>query len=304
MKRALAVLLASMLVAAGCGGSSSGSSGGGSSQTNMSAAELLAASRAAAAKATSAAFEVTIHLNLDGNLQGAGTASAFLQGPLSLSLKGEAGRASGSAATGKFDIHFAINFTGGSLQGEALSPDGNTAYVQMPTLLGPGWKSIDISKGSSTAGGSSESQGLDELKALGLDPSTWLANESVSSGGGADTISADLDVAKLVADLASASGSRVTAKDQKQLDEIPAAVKAAHASESFDQSSHLPTALSFELAFDVPSDLQRESNGLTGLDLKVDAAFSDWNKDFSVPTPSGATPFDSSGLFGGLSSGV
>src|SRR5204863_858668 len=129
MKRVLALLLVTLLAAAACGGGSSGSAGssaGGSGQ--MSAAELLKASQQALKDANSASFELTVALKLDGNLQGAGAGAALLQGPLSLSLKGQAGKADGNG-TGKFDVHFALNFTGGSFSGEALSPDGKTAYI-------------------------------------------------------------------------------------------------------------------------------------------------------------------------------
>lgn len=303
MKRALALLLVTLLAAAACGGGSSGSggsSGGGSSSGQMSASELLKASQEALKGAKSASFEVTVSLKLAGNLQGAGAGAAFLQGPLSLSLKGQAGTA--DAGAGKFDVHFALNFTGGSFSGEALSPDGKTAYIQMPTLLGPGWKSIDISKQMSSSSGSGDStnQGLEQLKALGVDPSKWLKNLDVSTSGSTDTIAADLDVAALIADVASISSSSITPKDQKQIDQVVNGIKTAHASESFDHSSHLPSALSAEFALDIPADLQKDASGLTGVDFKVDATFSDWNSDFSVTAPSGATPLDSGGLFGGL----
>jgi len=305
MKRLLALLLVTLLVSAACGGGSSGSGGGSSSggSGEMSAADLLKASQDALKDAKSASFELTVALKLDGSLQNAGAGAALLQGPLSLSLKGQAGMA--DAGTGKFDVHFALNFTGGSFSGEALSPDGKTAYIQMPTLLGPGWRSVDISKETSSSGSSgsngSTDKGIEQLKALGLDPSKWLKNLTVSTSGDTDTIAADLDIAKIVADVAAASNSPISAKDQQQLDELAGAVKTAHGSESFDHSTHLPSALSAELAFDVPADLQKDANGLTGLDIKVDATFSDWNSDFTVKAPSGATPLDSGGLFGGLS---
>jgi hypothetical protein len=302
MKRVLALLLVTLLAAAACGGGSSGSggsSGGGSGQ--MSATDLLKASRQALKDAKSASFELTVALKLDGNLQGAGAGAALLQGPLSLSLKGQAGKADGNGA-GKFDVHFALNFTGGSFSGEALSPDGKTAYIQMPTLLGPGWKSIDISKETSPSGSSgSSNKSLDQLKALGLDPAKWLKNLDVSTSDSTDTISADLDIARIITDATSVSDSPITPKDRKQLDEVVSGVKTAHGSESFDHSTHLPSALSAEFAIDIPADMQKDANGLTGLDVKVDAKFSDWNSDFTVNTPSGATPLDSGGLFGGLS---
>jgi hypothetical protein len=301
MKRVLALLLVTLLAAAACGGGSSGSGGssGGGSGT-MSAAELLKASQEALKDAKSASFELTVALKLDGNLQGAGAGAALLQGPLSLSLKGQAGKADANG-TGKFDVHFALNFTGGSFSGEALSPDGKTAYIQMPTLLGPGWKSIDLSKDMSSSGSSTSSnRSLEQLKALGLDPARWLKNLEVSTSDSTDTISADLDIARIIADATSISNSPITPKDQKQLDEFVSGVKTAHGSESFDHSTHLPTALSAEFAIDIPADMQKDASGLTGLDVKVDAKFSAWNEDFTVNAPSGATPLDSGGLFGGL----
>src|SRR6476646_8749279 len=152
MKRLLALLLVTLLAAAACGGGSTGSGGSSGGGSGESAADLLKASQQALKDAKSASFELTVALKLDGNLQGAGAGAALLQGPLSLSLKGQAGKA--DAGSGKFDVHFALNFTGGSFSGEALSPDGKTAYIQMPTLLGPGWKSIDISKQMSSSGSS------------------------------------------------------------------------------------------------------------------------------------------------------
>ena len=173
----------------------------------------------------------------------------------------------------------------------------------MPTLLGPGWKSIDISKQMSSSGCSSDdstNKSLEQLKALGLDPSKWLKNLTRVHLGSTDTIAADLDFAALISDVSSLSNSPITPKDQKQLDEFENGIKTAHVSESFDHSSHLPSAVSAEFALDVPADLQKDANGLTGLDVKVDATFSDWNSDFSVTAPSGATPLNSGGLFGGL----
>jgi hypothetical protein len=299
MKRVLALLLVTVLVAAACGGGSSGSgAGSGGSSGSMSAADLLKQSQDALKNAKSASFDLTVALKLDGNLQNAGAGAALLQGPLSLSLKGQAGMA--DAGSGKFDIHFALNFTGGSFSGEALSPDGKTAYIQMPTLLGPGWKSIDISKETSSTGSSdSSNKSLDQLKALGLNPSKWLKNLEVTSSGDTDTIAADLDVAGIISDMASLSNSPITPKDQKQIDDIVNGIKTAHGSESFDHSTHLPSALSAELALDIPASAQKTADGLQGFDLKIDATFSDWNSDFTVSAPAGATPLDSGGLFGG-----
>ena len=148
----------------------------------MSAADFLKASQDALKNAKSASFELTVALKLDGNLENAGAGAAFLQGPLSLSLKGQAGMA--DAGEGKFDIHFALNFTGGSFSGEALSPDGKTAYIQMPTLLGPGWKSIDISRRVLVRPAPRRAPAAEPRPAEGAraDPSKWLKNLEVHVG--------------------------------------------------------------------------------------------------------------------------
>lgn len=306
MKRALALLLTATALAAGCGGSSGsggGSSGGGSSAGGTSAADLLAASQAATKNATAAAFDLTMKLDLKGHLQTTSSAAALLQGPLTFELRGKAGHVDGGV--GKFDINFALNFTGGSFSGRLVSPDGKTAYLQMPTLLGPGWKSIDISKAAQAGAGNSSSspQSLAQLKALGLDPAKWLTNLSVTSAGGTDSIAADLDLKALVADIAKLSSSPITAKQQAKIDEVVNAVKTAHVSESFDSSTHLPTAAAIDLSVDIPADLRSQASGLTGFDFSMDAKLSDWNTDFTVATPSGATPLGPS-LFGGLGSGA
>jgi hypothetical protein len=307
MKRALLPLIAAAALVAGCGsGSGSGSGGsssGGSSVSTQTAAGVLKDASAATKDATSAGFDARIGIKLGGDLAGAGAGAALLQGPLTLELKGHAGKATGGK--GKFDVDFAVNYTGGSLSGEALSPDGRTLYVKMPLLMGPGWHSLPLNtQGSSAAGssssGSSNSESLEALKAAGADPSMWLKNLSLSNSGGQDTISADVDFAKLVTDLSKMSQSGITAKDKLQLRQVERAIKTAHGSLSFDSASHLPTEEKLDFAMDIPRSLQGQASGLTSLGLNLDVKFSDWNQDFTVKAPAGATPFNSAGLLGGL----
>jgi hypothetical protein len=92
----------------------------------------------------------------------------------------------------------------------------------------------------------------------------------------------------------------MTAKDRLQLLKVERAIKTAHGSLSFDSSSHLPTEEKVDFAMDVPPSLQTQASGLKSVELNLDVKFSDWNQDFTVKTPSGATPFNSAGLLGGL----
>jgi len=309
MKRALVPLLAVAALVAGCGsssgsGSGGSSSGGGSTVSTTTAASVLNAASAATKDATSAAFDAKLGIKLGGHVAGAGAAgAALLQGPLTLELKGHAGKATGGKA--KFDVDFALNYTGGSFSGEALSPDGKTVYVKMPLLMGPGWHSLPLSGLNSSSAGSSSSSpstssGLDALKAERADPSKWLKNLSLSTSGGQDTISADVDFAQLFADISKISQSGITAKDKAQMAQVEQAVKTAHGSLSFDSSTHLPTDENIHFAMDVPPSLQNQASGLKSVDLTLDISFSDWNQDFTVKAPAGATPFNSAGLLGGL----
>jgi len=310
MKRVLVPLLAVAALVAGCGSGtgsgSGGSSGGSSSVSTATAASVLSAASDATKNATSAAFDAKLGIKLGGQLAGAGPGAALLQGPLSLELKGHAGKAKSGTGTGKFDVDFALNYTGGSFSGEALSPDGKTLYVKMPLLMGPGWHSLPLNGLNSKATGSSgsnssTSKGLDELKAAGADPSKWLKNLSLSTSDGQDTISADLDIAQVFADISKVSKNGVSAKDKLQIALVQRAIKTAHGSLSFDSSTHLPTEENIKFAMDVPPSLQNQASGLKSVDLNLDIKFSDWNQDFTVKAPAGATPFNSSGLLGGLS---
>src|SRR6185436_11020993 len=152
----------------------------------------------------------------------------------------------------------------------------------------------------SSGSNSSTGKGLDELKAAGADPSKWLQNLSLSTANGQDTISADLDIAQVFADISKVSKNGVTAKDKVQMALVQRAIKTAHGSLSFDSSTHLPTEENIKFAMDLPPSLQTQASGLKSIDLNLDIKFSDWNQDFTVKAPAGATPFNSFGLLGGL----
>ena len=308
MKRALVLLLSVAAVAAGCGSSSGsssssgGSSSGGSSVSTDTAAGVLAAASAATKDATAAAFDAKLGVTVSGNLQSAGAGAALLHGPLTFDFKGNAGK--GSNGKPKFDVHFAFNYTGGSFTGEALSADGKVLYLQLPALMGPGWHSVPLQSLSSAGqSNSTTSGGLQALKAEGLDPSKWLKNLSLSSSGGQDTIAADLNLPALIADIAKAgksSGGAMTPKTARQLAQVEKAVTKAHGSLSFDSSTHFPTDENLQFAMTVPPSLSSQASGLKGIALTLDIKFSDWNKDFTVTAPKGATPLNSGGLLGGL----
>jgi hypothetical protein len=271
------------IAAAGCGGSSSSS--------NADPAQLIKDGNVALKSAHSVGFDVKVSLDLNGQLSStAAPAAAMLNGPVTVELKGHASK-SGDAPSA-FDTTFTVDTSGFSVKGEVLSADGKTGYVTIPALLGDGWKSFPI-KSSHTAMGGTDAQKLDlNQKLKGVDPATWLKNLVVTSSDGNDTISADLDPAKMVADIIAASNTKPTAADTKQINQLTGAINVAHGSVSYDQSSHLPSAASAEVTVTVPPSLVSKTQGVNGFDFKIDASFDDWNKDVSVTPPSSSEPLN------------
>jgi hypothetical protein len=277
----LPLLIAASLVVAGCGASDPASS-----PSAKTPAQLVEAAQKAVAGQSSVGFDIKVGATLKGQLQGAGAAAALLNGPLTLEIKGH----STTKAPEKFDATFNLGFSGGSFTGEILTPDGKTAYIQLPSLLGSGWHKVDLQNASSgtTSGGSSSSL-LSGLKA-----DTFLKHTRVTSSGNTDTIAATLDIPALVSEVTQAAGTgggAIGSSTQK-------AIKNAQGSMSFDKSSHLPTAFDAHLGVVVPKGQGSAADGLKGVDLTIHATFDDWSKDFAVQTPSGATPLPQN-LFGG-----
>jgi hypothetical protein len=280
----LPFLLVASLVVAGCGGSDPASS-----PSAKTPAELVDAAQKAVANQSSVGFDIKLGATLKGKLQGAGPAAALLDGPLSLEIKGH----STTKAPEKFDATFNLGYSGGSFTGEVLTPDGKTAYIQLPSLLGSGWHKVDLQ--SATSGASSGGSSSSLLS--GLDANKFLKDTKVTSSGGTDTIAATLDIPALVSEVTRSVGSTggaIGSSTQK-------AVKNAQGSISFDESSHLPTAFDANLTVVVPKGQSSSAAGLKGVDLTIHATFDDWSKDFTVQTPSGATPLPKN-LFGGAGS--
>lgn len=304
MKRAIVLLISVAAVVAGCGsaagaGQGSGSTSAGSTVSATSAAAVLAAARASAKHATAVAFDATLGVKVGGNLKGAGMGAAILKGPLKFEFKGHAGLA--GADKSKFDITFAFNYLGGSFTGRALSPNGKVLYLQLPALMGPGWKSLSL-KGVTHTGspGPGTSGGLATLKAEGLDPSKLLKNLTMTTADGQDTISADVDVAAVFAAIAKVEKGQgaIPAKAQGMIAQLEKAVTKAHGSLSFSSATHLPTNDQMQFAMTIPPSLSRSASGIKSIALNLDVRFSDWNKSFSVVAPKGATPLNTAGLFG------
>jgi hypothetical protein len=292
---AIAIAAAAVALAAGCGNSSSSSSSAGS----QSPAAVLSQASAAAAKQSSVGFNIKLRLQLHGALKNAGSAAMFLQGPLGLALQGHTTNGTNGGQT-KADIHFVVNFRGGSVSGELLAPGGRTAYVSAPTLLGPGWHSFPISSTSKL--GSGATGGSSMLKMV--NPAHLLGNLKVTSNGDTDTVSGQVEVRRLLTAALPLAGASVTGAERAQLTAVAASFKTAQGSLSVDSSTHLPIGFNAELKLVFAHALSASVDGLQGFDLNVTSTFSDWGKSFTVTKPAGATPLQLNGLGSSFSSGA
>lgn len=274
VRRTLLVVVCVAACTAGCGGSSG----------QPAPATVIKASQLALAKEHTVGFDVKLQLAVHGALRSGGPAAALLAAPVSLDLRGHSAT-SGSAT--RADFGFTVVVVGGSFSGQVRAPGGDTAYIRLPGLLGPGWRSFPISSG---AGGSAAGLNLSKL-----DPTSWLTNLHSSSKGGTDTISAGLDVARALTAMLGGSGTPVSGAQRAQLMELGAAVKTATGSVSYDSSTHLPSAFRAAVRAVLPATLAAKADGITGLDLAVSAHLSDWGKAFTVTAPTGANPLQLGG---------
>jgi hypothetical protein len=276
---ALATWVALAALAAGCG--HSGSSGSGPSPTTPQG--VIRAGSAAVAKQDAVGFKVRIGIHMQGTLP-AGPGAQLV--PQSVALEGS----TATSGTGKADIHFVFNVTGGSFSGELLTPDGRTGYVTLPSLLGAGWHSFPL-RANGRAGGASAGAGL----LGGLRPTRWLTDMKLTTSGSTDTVSASLAVPRMLRDLATLGSGTVR---PAQLAQARAAFREASGSVSYDRSTRLPSAFAAHLRVIVPRSAG--VTGLRGLDLTVDSTFSDWGKDFTVERPANATPIAGLRRLGGV----
>jgi hypothetical protein len=282
------------IAAAGCGGSSA------SSTANPT--ELIKAGNVALKGAHTVGFDVKLSLDLNGQLNAPQAATVF-NGPVTVELKGHAAQAE-NGKPAAFDATFAVDTSAATINGELLSADGKTGYIKIPALLGDTWESFPISQHASDSSPMGVTPTKLDSQLKGLNPENWLKNVSVTSSDGNDTVSADLDPAKMVSDIVTLSNGKISASDQKQLDQVKGAINVAHGSVSYDQSSHLPSSASAELTVTVPKALATEASGLTGFDFKIDATFDDWNQAVNVEAPSSSKPLDLSGLNNMFSNGL
>jgi hypothetical protein len=254
-----------------------------------------------------------ISLNLSGNVEGSqsGSFTASLDGAFQSDPNDD-------TAFPQLDLQAKV---GGSAAGQTLSFDGGVTATQdaaFVTYKGQAYQvpsatfeSLKQTYQQQAQAAQSQSQGSSAssiLSDLGIDPSTWLTNESnegTTDVGGTSTIHihGDADVSKILADFAKAAqnvpGASTQGFDPSQLSQVSQFVNSATVDVYSGQDDHLLRKL--EINLDISPPASASSAGVTGVTIDFSIELSDVNQPQTITAPSGAKPFsDLAQQLGGL----
>jgi hypothetical protein len=297
MARRLLALVVALLatLSAGCGGA-------GPAGDEGAAGDLLRRSAEAVAGAESVRFDVELAATLEGTAH---------EGPYTVRVSGRAARVDGEH---RADVRFEAGAGGLPIPGTARYAGCDTLYLELPLVLGPGWRAVDVGPLRDRvhqAGPRDEREARRLL--LRFRPERWLRNVTVTRVGAADRLEADLDVRGAVSDVVRVVTSELARRPgfppaaleearrevRRALPAIEDAVRRAHGTLELDADTHLPRAFAAELRVAVP-ERHREHGQPTAVAVNVRATFADWNEPFDVGAPAGARPLDLGSLLGGL----
>jgi len=281
---------------------------GGSSPTAVSATHLLSQTFSAnLGKIQSGELALTVRADLDGVRRLGGK-------PLSLQLSGPFTEHAGSVTA--FDFSATVTEAGSTLPvavlstGKAFYIEFGGTYYALPSRLESSL--AKVVRSSSGTGGFSTL-----LTKLGINPLSWLTapklvGTTIVSGVETDHLTARLDVAQLlgeVAKLMSASGvisgssSLARALTPANLDQIASSVNSARVGVYSGADDHILREFSATLTFTIPTAAQRSLGGLTGGSFELDATIANLNTPETIIPPSSSEPFrDLLGASGGVPS--
>ena len=273
-------------------------------QASSSASSVLDETLAATSKLDSGRLTASLRLRPDGLLS--------LGGPILLNASGPFA-APAAGAGPRFDMKFGAAIAGGTFDARARST-GKRAYLRLDGrdyALGRHGERSASKERSSAKQRSSAKRGA--LGALGLDPAAWIEDPQEKGSAtiaGVDTIriAGDLDVARLLADVAkllgaSAGDGLLTPKLRAQLVD---AVKSAKVELWTGARDRVVRKLTAAIDFTFADDAARPITGLDGGRIDLRLRLDDVNATaFEVAAPKNARPLSEligdSGLDGLLS---
>jgi hypothetical protein len=285
------LLLALPLLAAGCG-----SSGGGDASTST----LLKDTFSGGQPVNSGNLDLTLGVQTQG--------LKSLTGPLAFKLAGPFSSL-GAGKLPKFDFDLDIAAGNQTIQAGAVSL-GDTGYLKF------NGKAYSLSKAlfdqfkngyERSAAQSKSKSSVPSLKALGVNPSTWLTNpQQVGKAdvGGAQTfhITSGVNVQRFLADINSLlgkaknlGGSSTTGVPQSLSPQVQATIERSVKDAKVDiytgVDDHALRRLALSVDLAVPKDAQKQAGGLKSGELRLDLTIADLNKDQTIQAPTGARPF-------------
>ena len=266
-------------------------------------------------------LELAVKLRIEGD-------GSALKGPASITLDGPF-QSTDPAALPRLDLTLAIDAPGEKKQtmrvvvtstGIYVSSEGK-AYSLGDAAFAQIKQAFATAAARSSSSGSSAS-GLAPLKALGVDPVSWLRDvrevgDEKVDGAEARHVHAAIDVARVLADvnaligqagalgLGGASGSASTRLTEAQIRDIERSITGATLDVWTAKDDRTLRKLAFHVGFDVPSDVRKRADGLESGAVDVALEITDVNEDQAIVAPKDAQPIgDLSSLLQGLLGGL
>ena len=303
-----ALMLATVLAAAGCGASSPGSSNS-ATAGGMTAAQIMAKTRQAMAKVSSASFTADVAIKVSST---GGSAQAMVLGQQPLVVHAE-GKAGGKGAAEAAAV--AMTLKAG---GQNLALGVRTVHKKVWVQFGGKWYVAPASKtkGKTSGTSSASSDPTKVVSGLGIDPQNWTKSTTVTAekldGVAVYHVVTTADTAKLMSDLvkalnapglSKAAGSGAAAldqlkgKDSAQLKTLEKSLASASAEFWIDAGTFemRQGKIDAKLRFGSGSSTQ----GVSGLGIGVSYTLSGFNEPVKVVPPPHALPLKK--LMSGLS---
>ena len=311
------VLALILLAAAGCGGgksSSNGSPGATTVASGVSPDQVVKDSEAKKAQVKSASFIADMGLQVQGDASKMTdpTQKALLSQGLSLHVEGKSATDPMAA-----DMKLSAGVAGQTLD-FGMMAQGDQAWVEYQGQ----WYVLDKKSSKSLSGQATIGAApTEQLKSLGLDPSSWGTSYQIVgtedlSGTQVYHVKATANPAKLAADLTTAMndpsllnrlGDKSTAKqleqalaqNKKQVEEL----KKSLTNVTVDYWIGVDDMLmrKAELTADLATKGQQGMTGIDGMTLKMSMTMADFDQPVTVTPPANALPFKKlmNQMFGG-----
>ena len=285
----LAVLVAPVLLAAGCGGGS-----------GEDPQKVLKETFSGNKKVTSGKLDLTLTVTADG--------VSLLKGPITIGLTGPF-QSQGTGQLPKFDFDFKLGAQGQNFTAGAIST-GDKGYIKLQGSTYEVSSQLFNSFKSGFQRSQSQQNGTKtnpSFASLGVNPKDWLKspqNKGTEDVEGTTTIhiASGVDVSKFldgVSQLLSKAGQLGVSQTRRLPTTLTAqqkkAVENAIENPTFDvysgKDDKIVRRLAVKLKFKVPSAQQQRANGLKGGQITFDVKIANLNQPQTVSAPANAKPF-------------